>query len=255
MERKLLTTKELSSQGANVSNSGKRGVKDNLGTEAISMETEPSGVVFSSLENSHSNESSDTVENSVDLNNRLEVLVGQSPYPISMQNVTCNELGVVNSEGLHGTFSFSAKQSPLTDITNQEATQPLKISKKKWTKLLLEVRESNTRSDMEIQEIRRLRLEASNLSVRKKKRVNAVGDGVLLKNITSCQDNLSTWNRVTFGHVRNSVAKKLKELSDAEEASLYSTDLDQIERLRPDLQVWLEDCPEDISPLVLGNVP
>nr|POE70104.1 hypothetical protein CFP56_23654 [Quercus suber] len=69
MERKLSTTKDLSSQGANVSNSGKGGVKDNLRTEANSMEAEPSGVVFSSLDNSHSNESSDIVENSVDLVN------------------------------------------------------------------------------------------------------------------------------------------------------------------------------------------
>ncbi|KAL0009438.1 hypothetical protein SO802_010940 [Lithocarpus litseifolius] len=46
---------------------------------------------------------------------------------------------------------------------------------------------------------------------------------ILLKKITSYQVNLSTWNRVTFGHVRNTLAKKLKDLSHAEEAGLYNS--------------------------------
>lgn len=55
--------------------------------------------------------------------------------------------------------------------------QPLKSSKKKWTKLLREVGETNTSSNMEIQESRRPGLESSDLSVTKKKRVNAMGGG------------------------------------------------------------------------------
>ena len=46
----------------------------------------------------------------------------------------------------------------------------------------------------------------------------------LLRKITSYQDNLQTWNRVIFGHVRATLAKKLKDLSFAEKAGLYSTD-------------------------------
>ena len=59
----------------------------------------------------------------------------------------------------------------------------------------------------------------------------------LLRKITSCQDNLQTWNRVTFGHVRATLAKKLKELSCAEEAGLYSTDPALIEKLRDYIQL------------------
>ena len=58
----------------------------------------------------------------------------------------------------------------------------------------------------------------------------------LLRKITSCQDNLQTWNRVSFGHVKTTLAKKLKELSGAEEAGLYSTDPALIEKLRDDIQ-------------------
>ena len=55
---------------------------------------------------------------------------------------------------------------------------------------------------------------------------------ILLKKITSYQENLSTWNRVTFGHVRNTLAKKLKDLSHTEEAGLYNTNPNQIEMLQ-----------------------
>ena len=54
---------------------------------------------------------------------------------------------------------------------------PLKSSKKKWTKLLREVGETNTSSNMEIQESRQPGLESSDLSVTKKKSVNAMGGG------------------------------------------------------------------------------
>ena len=55
---------------------------------------------------------------------------------------------------------------------------------------------------------------------------------ILLKKITSYQENLSTWNRVTFGHVRNTLAKKLKDLSHTEEDGLYNTNPNQIEMLQ-----------------------
>lgn len=152
-------------------------VKENLGTEVTSMDVEPSGVVFSSLNNLHGNYTNVKVVNSVVLNNGLEVLGSQLPYPMPMQNVKCNNVRAINNEGLHGTFSFNAKKSPLADITNQAATQPLKSSKKKWTKLLHEVEDSNTSFDIVIQESRRPGLETSDLPARKKKWINLVSDG------------------------------------------------------------------------------
>ena len=43
---------------------------------------------------------------------------------------------------------------------------------------------------------------------------------VLLKKLTSYQDNLRIWNRKTFGQVRTTLVRKLKELNFAEEAGL-----------------------------------
>ena len=74
-------------------------------------------------------------------------------------------------------FSFNATQSPLTDITNQVATQPLNSARKKWARLLREVGESDNGCDMEIQGNRRPELEPSEQAVKKKKRVSAVGGG------------------------------------------------------------------------------
>lgn len=177
MGKILSTTTDLLIRGANVSNFGMGRLKENLGTEVTSMDVEPSGVVFSSLNNLHGNYTSVKVVNSVVLNNGLEVLGSQLPYPMPMQNVKCNKVRAINNEGLHGTFSFNAKKSPLADITNQAATQPLKSSKKKWTKLLHEVEDSNTSFDIVIQESRRPGLETSDLPARKKKWINSVSDG------------------------------------------------------------------------------
>ena len=47
---------------------------------------------------------------------------------------------------------------------------------------------------------------------------------MVTKQIINCQDNLRIWNRDTFGHVRLSLAKKLKELKGAEERGLYRSD-------------------------------
>ncbi|XP_075633494.1 uncharacterized protein LOC142605953 [Castanea sativa] len=41
--------------------------------------------------------------------------------------------------------------------------------------------------------------------------------------ILTCQDNLKEWNKKTFGHVRNSLTKKMKELKVAEENGSYKT--------------------------------
>ena len=89
----------------------------------------------------------------------------------------CNKGGVGHNEGLNGFFSFGATQTPLADITNRLATQPLTSSKKKWIKLLREVRESNSSSDMETVESRRPDLETVDLTIRNKKRVCVVSKG------------------------------------------------------------------------------
>ena len=52
--------------------------------------------------------------------------------------------------------------------------QHLKSTKKKWTKLLREVGETDSSSDMETLESRRLELETVDLTVRKKKRDSLV---------------------------------------------------------------------------------
>ena len=52
--------------------------------------------------------------------------------------------------------------------------QHLKSTKKKWTKLLREVGETDSSSDMETSESRRPKLETVDLTVRKKKRDSLV---------------------------------------------------------------------------------
>lgn len=37
------------------------------------------------------------------------------------------------------------------------------------------------------------------------------------RKIDSCQENLQVWDRNTFGHVRNSLKKKLADLKEAKE--------------------------------------
>nr|POE88860.1 hypothetical protein CFP56_37397 [Quercus suber] len=152
------------------------GVKDNTQSEAVFMEAEPSGVLVSHYDNLHRIDSSDIGGISKVLNKSMESLVGQGQltYTLPMQNVLCNKGEVGHSEGLNGIFSFGVTQTPLADITNRVATQPLKSSKKKWTKLMREVGESDSSSDMETSESRRPELETVDLTIRKKKRVSAV---------------------------------------------------------------------------------
>ncbi|XP_050241238.1 uncharacterized protein LOC126690150 [Quercus robur] len=60
---------------------------------------------------------------------------------------------------------------------------------------------------------------------------------VLSNKIFTCQDNLRTWNRETFGHIWISLAKKLRELSGAEEAGLYRFNPTLIYTFREEIQV------------------
>ena len=55
--------------------------------------------------------------------------------------------------------------------------------------------------------------------------------------LTTCQDNLLRWNREVFGHVRLTLARKLKELTKAEEADLYRSNPAHIYQLRDEIQV------------------
>ena len=60
---------------------------------------------------------------------------------------------------------------------------------------------------------------------------------MVTKQIINCQDNLRIWNRDTFGHVRLSLAKKLKELKGAEERGLYRSDPAHVHQLRADIEL------------------
>ena len=54
--------------------------------------------------------------------------------------------------------------------------------------------------------------------------------------ISTCQENLKLWNRTTFGHVRNTLTKKLKELQNAEVSDCYRTNPSRIHVLRDEIQ-------------------
>ena len=56
------------------------------------------------------------------------------------------------------------------------------------------------------------------------------------KKTSICQDNFKIWNHETFGHIRISLGKKLKELNWAEEAGMYRTNPDHIKKLRDEIQ-------------------
>ena len=60
---------------------------------------------------------------------------------------------------------------------------------------------------------------------------------VLLKKLTSCQDNLRIRNWETFGQVRTTLVRNLKELSFAEEARLYKIDPSHMKKLHDDILV------------------
>ena len=55
------------------------------------------------------------------------------------------------------------------------------------------------------------------------------------KKIFVCQEKLNEWNRSTFGHVRNTLTKKLKELQLVEESGGYTTIPNHVYQLRSDI--------------------
>ena len=52
----------------------------------------------------------------------------------------------------------------------------------------------------------------------------------------ACQFNLKVWDKNCFGHVRNSLQKKLKELQVAKEGGSYRTNPRRIYMLREEIQ-------------------
>ena len=44
------------------------------------------------------------------------------------------------------------------------------------------------------------------------------------RKIFACQENIKTWNKHSFGHVCDTIKKKLAELKSAEEGVRYLTD-------------------------------
>ena len=54
--------------------------------------------------------------------------------------------------------------------------------------------------------------------------------------IVACQLNLKVWNKNYFGHVRNFLNRKLKELQEAEEGGSYRTNPRRIYKLREEIQ-------------------
>lgn len=52
----------------------------------------------------------------------------------------------------------------------------------------------------------------------------------------ACRDNLRVWNKNCFRHVRNSLAKKLRDLKCVEEKGSYVTNLGKIYKLRDEIQ-------------------
>ena len=147
-------------------------------TEVISMEAEPTSVVPANYANSLSCISNDNEVNTVKLNRGITEVRDPLPSHMPMQSLKKNdEAESAFSQGQHDMFSFNAMYSPLSDITNQAATQPPQSMKKKWVRLLREVGEFDNGSNMEIQENRRPDLEPSEQAVKKKKRVGVLGGG------------------------------------------------------------------------------
>ena len=64
------------------------------------------------------------------------------------------------------------------------------------------------------------------------------------RNIALCQEGLKVWNCNTFGHVRNTLQRILKELKHAEESDRYRTTLGLIQELRSRIEKLkkMEEC-------------
>ena len=55
------------------------------------------------------------------------------------------------------------------------------------------------------------------------------------RKIFTCQENIKTWNKHLFGHVCNTLKKKLAKLKSAEEGGEYLTDPAQVHHLRKEV--------------------
>ena len=53
--------------------------------------------------------------------------------------------------------------------------------------------------------------------------------------LSTCQENLKIWNRTTFGHVRNTFTKKLRELHNAKGSDCYRNNPSRIYVLRDEI--------------------
>ena len=56
------------------------------------------------------------------------------------------------------------------------------------------------------------------------------------RRILGCQQDLLEWNKKFFGHIQNTLARKLRELNHAEEAGCYGMDPGRIYKLRDEIQ-------------------
>jgi len=96
--------------------------KDTSMIDVTTMEFEPSGVPLSTASNICIAFINDSHMNIVELTNELADLGGQFHAIMPMQNVEGSDNSAVNNVGLFGLFSFNAKTTPLSDITNQATT-------------------------------------------------------------------------------------------------------------------------------------
>ena len=68
-------------------------------------------------------------------------------------------------------------------------------------------------------------------------------------------------NQTLYGHIVDDVLDRVSLLRFSEfcyvsrSCNSVADALAKRAKSGPELQVWLEDCPEDITPLILGDVP
>ncbi|KAL0016437.1 hypothetical protein SO802_003506 [Lithocarpus litseifolius] len=122
--------------------------------------------------------------------------------------------------GCFGQGAPGSHLTPLANITNVSNTDPtLTPTTKKWKRVEC-ANEPTVTAFSEPLGDRRPSLDLMDLCGTKKQRV----------------ENLKLWNHTTFGHVRNTLAKKLRELQNAEETDCYRTNLGRIYVLRDEIQ-------------------
>ena len=124
MARKQPATKDLNNEGVHGSELGRGGAVEQVQSEAVLMEAEPSGELDFHHATLNRKGAGVNGELSEVLEKSMESLVGlgQSIDTMPMQTTLCNEGGGGPSEGLKAFFSFGATQTPLADITNRLAT-------------------------------------------------------------------------------------------------------------------------------------